>query len=247
MSLNQISVQGVSCTYQGHTVLDDVSFDISAGEYIGIVGPNGSGKTTLVKAMLGLVPLEGGSVHWQGRLLSEGLPSWVGYLPQKATAIDRRFPASVRDMIVTGLLCGNEEKMTSKTISHAVEAAAGEMGIIDLLDTRIGELSGGQQQRVFLARALAHRPRVLMLDEPTTALDPTVRDSFYATLARMHAQGVTVVMVTHDAGTIGAYVSKMLYIDKRVVFYGRMDEFCRCESMTAHFGSASQHVICHQH
>jgi len=245
----EISVKDLSCEYQGHPVLESVSFDIEAGEYIGLVGPNGSGKTTLVKAMLGLLPVTHGQIFWQGNDVSRGIPPWVGYLPQKATSIDARFPASVRDVIASGLVGTRHFGRTLNADERKWVAGAAEtMGISDLLEKRIGQLSGGQQQRVFLARALAHAPRVLVLDEPTVALDPAMRDSFYATLSHLHkVHGLTIVLVTHDSATIGAYASKILYLDRKVVFFGRMDEFCQCPQMTEYFGHASQHVICHQH
>ena len=243
MQVAEIAVSGLSCAYEGHTVLDGLTFEIASGEYVGLVGPNGSGKTTLVKALLGLVPYTG-KVLWHGSDLAQGLPPWVGYLPQKATAVDKRFPASVRETIASGIVGTRGDARARAAAENAAEC----MGVADLLDRRIGYLSGGQQQRVFLARALAHEPRVLVLDEPTVALDPAVRDSFYETIARLHKErGMTVVLVSHDSATIGAYVTKMLYVDRSLVFFGRMDEFCRCPQMTAYFGHASQHVICHQH
>ena len=112
----------------------------------------------------------------------------------------------------------------------------------------IGELSGGQQQRVLLARALVHRPRILILDEPTVALDPQSRENFYLTLQKLNKEeGITILFVTHDSGTIGKYAGKLLYLDKKVIFYGSFDRFCSSSAMTDYFGKSSQHVICQRH
>jgi zinc transport system ATP-binding protein len=112
----------------------------------------------------------------------------------------------------------------------------------------IGDLSGGQQQRVFIARALVNKPELLFLDEPTTALDPETRENFFEVLSDLNRNHkVTVVLVTHDIGTIGKYASKLLYIDRGVIFYGSFDEFCLSGDMTRFFGASSQHLICHRH
>ena len=112
----------------------------------------------------------------------------------------------------------------------------------------IGDLSGGQQQRVLIARALVNEPELLILDEPASALDPETRDNFFALLQDLNEKrGVTIIMVTHDIGGIGEYASKLLYLDKKIIFFGGFDEFCRSENMAQFFGSASQHIICHEH
>jgi len=123
--------------------------------------------------------------------------------------------------------------------------------LFDLKELRnrlIGELSGGQQQRVFIARALVNAPDFLILDEPTSALDPEVRESFFELLHELNKKkNVTIILVTHDIGGVGQYASKLMYLDKRVVFFGGFDEFCQSENMASFFGSASQHIICHKH
>ena len=120
--------------------------------------------------------------------------------------------------------------------------------ITGIRNRRIGDLSGGQQQRVFIARALVNEPDLLMLDEPASALDPEMRDHFFSLLRELNGiKRVTIIMVTHDIGGIGEHASKLLYLDKRVIFFGGFDEFCRSENMAQFFGAASQHIICHEH
>jgi zinc transport system ATP-binding protein len=129
----------------------------------------------------------------------------------------------------------------------AAQEAMEILGITNLKGRPIGKLSGGQQQRVLLARALVHRPEILILDEPTVALDPQSREAFYATLQKLNQEKkVTVFFVSHDVVSIGKYASKILYLDRQVIFYGTFEEFCKSPKMTDYFG-AGQHVICHRH
>jgi zinc transport system ATP-binding protein len=120
--------------------------------------------------------------------------------------------------------------------------------IIDIKTELIGELSGGQQQRVLIAKALVSEPELLILDEPTTALDPEAREKFFGTLKDLNEnRKVTIIIITHDIGTIGKYASRLLYLDKRLIFYGGFDDFCTSSEMANYFGEYSQHVICHRH
>lgn len=121
------------------------------------------------------------------------------------------------------------------------------MGIVHLAGKLIGELSYGEQQRVMLARALIRKPDLLIFDEPTTALDPETRDIFYTLTEEINRTGTTVVLVTHDTGIIGKYARNLLYMDKKIIFFGTFEDFCSSPDMTGFFGLNSQHVICHQH
>ena len=122
------------------------------------------------------------------------------------------------------------------------------LDIHEIKDKRIGELSGGQQQRVLLARALIGEPEFLILDEPTTALDPETRDNFFSTLKELNQnQRVTIIIVTHDVADIGKYASKLLYLDKRIIFFGSFENFCSSADMANYFGEFAQHLICHRH
>jgi zinc transport system ATP-binding protein len=244
-----ITVEQLSARYNSSDVLQEVSFEVATGDYIGVAGPNGAGKTTLIKAILGLVDTSGGSVT----LFGERLPAFtqwhkVGYLPQRAN-FSHLFPASVKEIVGLGLLGW---KRTPKRLTPGdlvlVDEALELLGIGGLRKKLIGELSGGQQQRVLLARALVTKPQVLFLDEPTAALDPQIRESFFDTIRTLNRDArVTVLLVTHDLGEIGQHAVKLLYVDKRVVFYGNFSDFCLSAEMTDYFGTHSQHLICHQH
>jgi zinc transport system ATP-binding protein len=243
-----VEAKDLTVKYNGVEALSGVSFAIDPGDYVGVVGPNGSGKTTLIKALLRLVPYEG-QVYFLGKDLACFTKQMhVGYLPQKMFFLDRRFPATAFEIVVSGVYCC---KGFPKRLCQADYTAAEEsmdiLGIINLKDRPIGCLSGGQQQRVLLARALVHRPEILILDEPTVALDPQSREAFYTTLQKLNKdQKVTVLFVSHDVVSIGKYASKILYLDRKIVFYGTFDGFCKSAKMADYFG-AGQHIICHRH
>ncbi len=250
MPVNVVTVEGLFYSYNAAEVLHDISFRVRAGDYLGIVGPNGSGKSTLVKAVLGLMAPTRGVVTLFGaapeRLRDR---QKVGYLPQRLKFFNPSFPATVEEIVRLGLLGGKRfPKRTAAGDDAAVEKTLGYMGIADIRRKLIGELSGGQQQRTLLARALVSNPELLILDEPTTALDPETRENFYKLLQHVNQDhGTTIVLVTHDTWSIGRYATRFLYVDKRIIFDGTFDEFCQSEQMTAFFGADVQHVICHQH
>ncbi len=248
MSIKLLEIRDLNVQYRGVEALNRISLDIDVGDYVGLAGTNGSGKTTLVKAILGLVPFEG-TISFQSRSLREFVATkHIGYLPQKMSFLDQRFPATAKEVVVSGVFCCKKfPKYLTRDDYKAASQAMEMLGIADLANRMIGRLSGGQQQRVLLARALVHSPQLLILDEPTEALDPQSRETFYSTIERLNKEnGVTVLLVSHDIGSIGKYASKLIYLDRELVFYGTFEEFCNSSKMTNYFG-AGQHIICHRH
>ena len=250
MSVTILSSEGLHFQYNGIEILTDIFFQIQAGDYVGIVGPNGSGKTTLIKLVLGFLK------PTRGRILLFGqnpvdFKDWqkVGYLPQKANDFNPHFPATVREIVSLGLLSKKRfPKSIDKFDDDAINEILSLMDITNIQKKLIGELSGGQQQRVLIAKAMVSEPELLILDEPTTALDPEGRENFFNTLKELNEKKkLTIIMITHDIGTIGKYASRLLYLDKRVIFFGGFDTFCASNEMTNYFGEHSQHVICHRH
>lgn len=242
-----VEIEKLTVRYGKHEALKGVTFSVHKGDYIGIVGPNGCGKTTLVKTLLGLISPAEGTITFAPEHSKN--PAFVGYLPQKAMAADRVFPATVKEIVATGLIHRSlwhisrtpEER---KKIDSVLEM----LKIHDLKSKRIGSLSGGQMQRVLLARALVADPGLLVLDEPTSALDPQIREDFYNLLTDLnHNHGVTILLVSHDIGSIGRYTNKMLYLDRGVVFFGGYEQFCHSSDMTQYFGFETQHQICWRH
>lgn len=243
-----LSIRDVSVKLGRVEVLSGISFEVSKGDYIGIAGPNGSGKTTLMKAILGLLPLSGGSIS-QGANSENGKAGYIGYLPQKVFVTDRFFPAEVSEIVAMGRLAGKTGlRFYSRKDRNAVDSILEKLHLLDLRNRKIGSLSGGQQQRVLLARALVGNPSILLLDEPTSALDPAVREEFYSILHTLNRESdTTIMLVSHDIGSIGKYTKKLLYLDRQVLFYGTWDEFCQSPDMSAQFGTLSQHNFCWRH
>jgi zinc transport system ATP-binding protein len=248
MPVECLSVRQVSFRYDTKTVLDRVSFSVVPGDYIGLVGPNGSGKSTLVRLILGLEKPTTGSISLFGKPPGQ-FHQWekIGYLPQKTTALGRFFPATVHEVVGLGLVPKRRTALNGHR-KDAVERAMELMDIEGIRNKLIGELSGGQQQRVLLARALVKEPELLVLDEPTIAIDPEIRERFSQVILDLNRmRQVTVLLVTHDTARIGKYARKLLYLEGEIVFYGGFDEFCLSPEMTRVFGAFSQHLICHRH
>jgi zinc transport system ATP-binding protein len=250
VSVAVVRTENVSFAYNGVNVLSEVSFALNAGDYCGLVGPNGSGKTTLIRVLLGFSAPSSGSVSLFGENPST-FGEWkrVGYVPQKLVAFNPHFPATVKEIVGLGLLSKHRfPRRLSKSDGALIDLALRVMDIEAIKNKLIGELSGGQQQRVFIARALASEPDLLILDEPTAALDPEIREHFFGMLRELNESNkITVLLVTHDIGSIGKYASTLLYLDKEVVFHGSFEAFCVSADMGDYFGPFSQHVICHRH
>jgi zinc transport system ATP-binding protein len=245
-----LSIKNLSFSYDSTEVLSGISFTIEKGDYIALAGPNGAGKTTLVRLILGLEEKRKGQIEIFGKD-SDGFTEWgrIGFLPQEVNVFNPLFPATVKEVVGLGLL---SHKSFPKKFTRGDEArilkALELMDIAHLKDKLVGALSGGQQQRVFLSRALVSDPELLILDEPSTALDPKTREHFFELVEKLNKdKGVTLIIITHDTAHIGQYAGKLLYLDRQIVFYGGFADFCQSKEMEKFFGPFSQHLICHQH
>ncbi|MDD1672511.1 MAG: ABC transporter ATP-binding protein [Methanomicrobiales archaeon] len=214
-----IEVKNVWVQLGGQTVLEDVTLSVGDRDFYGIIGPNGGGKTTLLKVILGIVPLMKGEVTIAGQPPESGR-SFLGYVPQFRT-FDFGYPITVREMVLTGRLSHipHPFRKFSATDKEKVDTALREMGIEDLADRPIGELSGGQQQRVIIARALVTDPRALLLDEPTSHVDPGMETEFYEILSRLQ-RDMAIVLVTHDLTAISTYVDKIACLNRKLFTHG---------------------------
>jgi len=245
-----IETKNVSVHYGQTEALKDISFAIKKGDFIGLAGPNGAGKTTLIKAILGLLPVSSGRITLFGQTQKVfNSFSKIGYLPQKYTSINALFPASVEEIVLLGILSSKKiPKIVFKEDKNKVERVLDELGILKLKNKILSELSGGQQQRVLLARALVSEPELLIFDEPSTALDPESRNDFFQLIHKLNKEkNTTIILITHDTGYIGNYANKLLYIDRKLIYFGKISEFCPSGKNKPYFEKSDHHIIWHQH
>ncbi len=211
-----VSLDRVTCAYDrdgARPVLADVSLAIEPGAFSGIVGPSGSGKTTLLRAVLGTVQPAAGEVTRRRGLR-------VGYVPQVET-VDWSFPVTVREAVLMARTTGRRLPWASAAERHEVDDVLGRLGLDDGLAGRhIRELSGGQQQRVFVARALLRRPDLLLLDEPTSGVDVRTRHEVLHLLGDLNADGLAIVLTTHDLNGIAAHLPHLVCLNTSVIGEG---------------------------
>lgn len=223
----QITCNDVSLAYDGVVVADHIDFSVQRGDYLCIVGENGSGKSTLAKGLLGLKSPVSGSI-----LFGDGLTQrHIGYLPQQSE-VQRDFPAGVREIVLSGCIGrGARSLFYTKEQKKAAAAAMEKLGIGDIARACYRELSGGQQQRVRLARALCAANQLLLLDEPTTGLDPVVSAEFYALIDELNRRdNITVIMVSHDTGAPLRSASHVLHLKHRPLFFGTREDYLRSDA-----------------
>jgi zinc transport system ATP-binding protein len=205
-----LELKDLSAGYDKNIVLENVSFEVFSGDFIGIIGPNGGGKTTLIKTILGLIKPASGEVNM---LISK---TNIGYLPQ-VNQIDKRFPISVIDVVRSGkansALFSSFHKNAAE--KEKAEALLAEMGISHIRNKAIGELSGGQMQRVFLCRALINAPELLILDEPSTYVDNNFEGELYLKLKELNEQ-MAILLISHDVGTISFFVKTIACVNRSV-------------------------------
>jgi zinc transport system ATP-binding protein len=216
--LETVRLKDIRVSYGDIPVLEDITLSIFQHDFLGIIGPNGGGKSTLLKVILGLVKPDSGSVSVFGKP-PEQARSRIGYVSQHY-AFDRDFPASVRDVVMMGLYGKTGLfRRYNREDKTAVEKALERVEMLAHRGKQIGRLSGGQQQRVFIARALVAEPKLLLLDEPTASIDPTMQTEFYELLEELK-KNLTIVIVTHDIGAVSVYVDKIACLNRRLYYHG---------------------------
>jgi ABC-type Mn2+/Zn2+ transport system ATPase subunit len=219
-----VTFSGVTCGYDGPPVLRSVDLTIRRGAFVGIVGPSGAGKTTLLRSIVGVVPRVEGRIEVDGRPVRHGGVAGVGWVPQLET-VDWTFPATVREVVLMGAWAERPWRARASAGERGrVEAILDRLGIGGLAGRHIRELSGGQQQRVFLARALISDPALLLLDEPTSGVDLKTRDDILHLLADLNADGITIVLTTHELNTVAAHLPWVVCVNGRIVAEGDPDE-----------------------
>jgi zinc transport system ATP-binding protein len=216
---DMIKVDNVSVYYEQICALEQINLTISAGDFLGIIGPNGGGKTTLFKVILGLVKPSAGRIIYDNPSAKDKTPL-LGYVPQ-FSRFDKHFPINVTEVILMGRLSGRSRpgQRYNRKDRDIVERLLEQLEIRDLQDRQIGQLSGGQLQRVLIARALAMEPAVLLLDEPTASLDTHYKTELYSLLQTLNQQ-ITIVLITHDIGLVSACVNKVACLNRRLFYHG---------------------------
>ncbi|RME44629.1 MAG: metal ABC transporter ATP-binding protein [Deltaproteobacteria bacterium] len=211
-----ISLEDVSFGFEGKSdVLEDVTFSVERGEFLGIIGPNGGGKSTLLKLILGLLEPREGRITVLGTSPAAA-SRFLGYVPQFAT-FPRDFPISVEWTVLMGRLgrtspwggFGAEDRRMAFEALERLE-------VLHLRKKPIGDLSGGELQRVLIARALACEPEILLLDEPTASVDPHAEQSIFELLRQLN-ETVTILVVSHDIGFISRYIERVACVNHRLV------------------------------
>ena len=201
-------------------MVEKVSFDLMRGEILCLIGANGSGKSTLIKGSLGLMPAAKGKIELKcGR-------ERLAYLAQLNTT-DRDFPATVKEIVLSGTQTTGRRLpfYTKADKEHAAEAMR-LLKIEEFANRRIGNLSGGQQQRVLLARAIARKPEVLILDEPCSALDPAITEELYGLFDSLRdTRGLSILISTHDWDYVKRSGDRVLELNQELEFIGSKDEW----------------------
>lgn len=225
-----IEVQNIHVSYSGKKVVEDISFSFDTGKLIGIVGPNGAGKSTLMKAVLGLIPRDYGTVSFHGKPIDE-VRKDIAYLPQRSS-IDWDFPILVRDAVLTGTYpkLGLFRRPKKKDKEFAATCLA-KVGMEEFSDRQIGELSGGQQQRVFLARALAQEADLFFLDEPFVGIDVASEKVIIDILKNLRDAGKTIFVVHHDLSKVETYFDDLILMNKELYGAGPVQHVYQPEKM----------------
>ncbi len=234
----RLVLRDVSAAYPGSTFeLAPVSFEVGAGEVVGIIGPNGGGKSTLLKAVAGVLPLSSGHVSLDGRSLREHRGR-LAFVPQRED-VHWGFPASALDVVLMGRHrdIGWFRRPDGEDRRIAMQAL-GRMGLGGMEHNHISEFSGGQQQRIFLARAIAQEPRVVLLDEPFTGVDTANRAVLHQVIRSFAQAGVITLVATHDLDEVQEMTSSVACINRGLVAFGPTEATFTPENLRATFGGA---------
>lgn len=230
-----ITVTGLSVHLGGRWIFKDLSFSIKSGEFVGIIGPNGAGKTTLLRALLGMIPVESGHITFQGDTLAPG-ESMIGYAPQ-SRQIYAEMPLRAWDFVSFGLPHRFRPWLTKQDRMNIEEA----MRVTDcerFAHKAIGKLSGGERQRLFIAQALVRNPQILLLDEPTSNLDPGAQENLASVVYGINQKrGISVLLVSHDVNLIAKYAQRILYVTKGQYAMGKVEQVLQPDVLTRLYGA----------
>ena len=235
-----VDIEKLSVDYAGIKALEDVSFGIAEGDFLGIIGPNGAGKSTLFRCMLGLHTQYDGTIKFFDQDIrdSKRYLSQIGFVPQKPV-VDRNFPATIREIVSMSQNSNDSKK---------VEEALQKVWMHELADRRIGDLSVGQQQRVFIAKALVNSPKILVLDEPVTGIDVYNQDLFFQILGELNTrEKISSIWSSHDLDPVERLANKVACLNKTLFFHGISEEFFSDDEMLKKYSETSMQMHMHHH
>ena len=235
-----VDIDKLSVDYSGIKALDNLSFGIDEGDFLGIIGPNGAGKSTLFKCMLGLQTQYDGTIKVFGNDIrdSNKYLLQIGYVPQKPV-VDRNFPATIREVLSMSQNSSDPKK---------VEEALQQVWMHELADRRIGDLSVGQQQRVFIAKALVNSPKILVLDEPVTGIDQYNQDLFFQILGELNKkEKISIIWSSHDLDAVERLANKVACLNRTLFFHGVSEEFFSDDEMLKKYSETSMQMHMHHH
>jgi ABC-type Mn2+/Zn2+ transport system ATPase subunit len=226
-----IEFAGVTLGYGRKTIVRDVSFTVDEGDFFGMVGPNGAGKTTILRAILGILPPQAGTI---ARHRPGGGSLRFGYVPQR-DSIDLILPYCVREVVNMGRfrrigplrgLRPDDRAVVDRSLAHA--------GISELEDRLFRDLSGGQKQRALIARALASEPDVLILDEPTNGMDLSSRIAILELASTLRREDrLTIIMVTHLLDDVANHARTIALVEREFVVVGKREEVLTSERLSS--------------
>ena len=232
-----IIVSDGCCVQLGNTqALDDVTFSITKGKKVAVVGPNGGGKSTLFNALAGLVPVVNGSLKING-LSPQDAKGSISYVPQR-DLINRNFPLSVKQVVEMGLVSKNSLNLFSrKQINLKIKEALENVGLSEKINESINNLSGGQFQRVLIARGLAQDADILLLDEAFSAVDVGAQEDIMSLISDINLDGKTILVATHDINNLEEKFDEVLCLNRHCCAYGNPSEVLTKDVIKEMYGS----------
>lgn len=240
-----IITSDLTVTYNnGTTALRNVSFEIPTGTITALVGVNGAGKSTLFKALMGFIPTVKGEISILGQSVKSALKeNFIAYVPQ-AEEVDWSFPVLVQDVVMMGRYghMGFFRKTRQQDILE-VEHALNRVGMTNFKDRQIGELSGGQRKRVFLARALAQKSKIILLDEPFTGVDVKTETAIIKLLGEMRKEGKIMLVSTHNLGSVPEFCDRTILIKETILAYGKTENTFTRQNLELAFGGVLRHFV----
>ena len=234
-SIPALHVHDLTLSYEQAPVVEQMSFEVPAGAIVGVLGPNGAGKSTLIKAIVGALTPDRGSISVLGTTGKRALQK-LTYVPQRGS-VDWDFPVTVRDVVSQGCFAhlGLWGKINGEE-KRIVEESLQMVAMTELADRQIGQLSGGQQQRVFLGRALAQRGEIYLMDEPFVGVDVKTEQAIIEVLRKLRDEGRTLLVVHHDLSTVRDYFDHVLLMNKSLIAFGKTEDVFHADILQRAYG-----------